>query len=213
MALTARSDQVRELATAIVTATIQDEDAVALPAASIQAMLVTLYDVTTGTVINNRLRQSVLNANQVTVGTAGEFSWELRPADTQLIGTPAVGEVEEHIAHLEWAYLGTEVSLTNAFGTTDTDATVTVTEASHGLVVGDSVFISGADDVGGLNVNGLRLVDTVPTSGTYTFEHPTVATATEASGGGASVTVVKNAKIGRQNIAITVLQFEKVPGP
>jgi hypothetical protein len=213
MALTSRSDQLRELASAVINGTITDEDGVALAASDIQGMLVTLYDDASGSIINNRLRQSVLNTNQVTIDSNGVLTWTMRPADNVIVGSVSVGEVEQHVAHFEWAYGGTAVALTNAFATTDTDNTVTVTAASHGLAVGDSVFITGCADVGGLNVNGLRVVATVPTAGSFTFEHPTAATATEAAGGGVSVNVVKNATIGRQDVGITVLQFAKVPGP
>jgi hypothetical protein len=213
MALTSRSDQLREMASAVVSGTITDQDGTVLPAASIQGMLLTLYDDATGTIINNRLRQDVLNTNQVTVSSGGVLEWTMRPADNVIVGSAAVGEVEQHVAHFEWAYQGTVVALTNAFSTTDTETTVTVTASSHGLAVGDSVFITGCADVGGLNLNGVRIVATVPTSGTFTFEHPTAATATESAGGGVSVNVVKNAIIGRQDVSITVLQFAKVPGP
>lgn len=213
MALTARSDQLRELASAVITATITSDAGTVLPVASIQGILLTLYDVSTGTIINNRLRQSVLNLNQVAITSGGVLTWTMRPADNVIVNTPDVGDIEQHIAHFEWAYGGTAVALTNAFATTDADKTVTVTAASHGLVVGDSVFIAGCADVGGLNLNGLRVVVTVPTSGSFTFEHPTAATATESGGGGVSVNVVKNATIGRQDVGITVLQFAKVPGP
>jgi hypothetical protein len=53
----------------------------------------------------------------------------------------------------------------------------TVTQAAHGLLVGDPVTVSGAD---GSDLNGNKFVETVPTTGSWTY------TTTEADGADAN---------------------------
>ena len=60
------------------------------------------------------------------------------------------------------AYLGSGISTTIA----RTGEVATATATAHGLVVGDVVKITGADQA---EYNGYKRVDTVPTSGTFTF--------------------------------------------
>ena len=81
------------------------------------------------------------------------------------------------------------------FSVVNTDATVTVTDISHGAGVGDKVVFSGAADTGGIvaaNLNGTRTVTTVPTDNTYTFEAGAAATST-TTGGGSAVAAVYEA--------------------
>lgn len=72
------------------------------------------------------------------------------------------------------------------FATTNASATVTVTDAAHGLAVGDYVHFSGATAVAGITISGQYVVVTVPGSGSYTITHSANANAT-TTGGGASV--------------------------
>ncbi len=93
-----------EGATGDFSATLKDEDDVAISLASISALTLTLKNATTGTVINSRSAQNVLNANNVTVhATTGALLWEIQPADTTL--EVSSESVEEHTAEFEltWA--------------------------------------------------------------------------------------------------------------
>jgi hypothetical protein len=74
---------------------------------------------------------------------------------------------------------------TDPFSTTDGSAEVTVTDTGHGRSVGDFVNFTGADTVGGLDMNAGWVIDTVPDDDTYTFIHDSEATATETGGGDA----------------------------
>lgn len=74
-------------------------------------------------------------------------------------------------------------NLANPFSTTVGDATVTVTDAAHGRAVGDWIYIATAAYVGGLYLQGLYQVATVPTANTFTFEAASNATSTVAAGG------------------------------
>jgi hypothetical protein len=79
--------------------------------------------------------------------------------------------------------------LTNAASVTNLDATVTITHTSHGRSVGDKVRLRGAKHtggglIGGLDLDGVWTIATVPDANTYTFEHTSNATSTVSGGGG-----------------------------
>lgn len=78
--------------------------------------------------------------------------------------------------------------LTDPFATTDTDATVTVTHASHGARAGDTINIDGATAVGGLTLDGEYEIATVVGANSYTIEAASAATST-TSGGGSAVLI------------------------
>jgi hypothetical protein len=71
------------------------------------------------------------------------------------------------------------------FATTDTLATVTVTDTAHGAADGAFVTFSGAAAVGGITIAGEYQITYVD-SNSYTITHSAVATSS-ATGGGASV--------------------------
>lgn len=75
---------------------------------------------------------------------------------------------------------------TDPFTTTLSSAEVEVTDTGHGRIVGDFVNFSGATTVGGLDMNGNWLIDTVVDADHYTFTHDALASA-NATGGGAAV--------------------------
>lgn len=85
------------------------------------------------------------------------------------------------------------------------DATMTVTYASHGLVVGDRIKLSGATHgTGGFAntyINKEHIVATTPTSGTFTVELAANAPATDATEGGAAVEIFKQIAAGNLNQA------------
>jgi len=63
----------------------------------------TLYDEKTGTIINGRDHQSVLNANDVTYDPAtGRVTWEIRTADNALVDSTRPSET--HIAQFVATY-------------------------------------------------------------------------------------------------------------
>lgn len=77
-----------------------------------------------------------------------------------------------------------EGSLTDPFATTNGSNIITVTDASHGLGVGDAVFFSGASAGGGVTVNGEYVVTSIVNGSTYTITHSSAATSTAAAHGG-----------------------------
>ena len=108
MALSLAERQVPEGNTWRYKTTLQDESVVPLPlpVASIDSITLTLYDVATGTKINGRDAQDVLNTNEVTIdATSGELIWTALPADMPIVdATTEPGEYEEHIALFEVVY-------------------------------------------------------------------------------------------------------------
>jgi hypothetical protein len=88
MATTTDLGRVREKSTGQYTATLADELEVVIPLASLTTLKLTLYDVATGTILNTRNLQDVLNANNVTYhGTSGLLTWSVQPADHAIVST------------------------------------------------------------------------------------------------------------------------------
>lgn len=105
MGLTIFNGTVLERTTAIYTATFQDENGVVIKLADLVALTLTLYDKKTGTIINDRDKQNVLNANNVVVhATSGLLTWIMQPADNVIISAIPPGDLEVHIALFEWTW-------------------------------------------------------------------------------------------------------------
>ena len=80
----------------------------------------------------------------------------------------------------------------NPIATTNTSSVITVTtSAAHSLSVGQSVFLSGAAAVGGIDANKINVTHTVaspPLTTTFTVDTGHAAPSTVAAGGGSSAT-------------------------
>lgn len=79
----------------------------------------------------------------------------------------------------------------NPIATTNTSATIVVTDVNHGAVIGDYITISGSSDVNGIlaaSINSEFVVSNVINSNAYSVTTTGTATST-GSGGGASVVV------------------------
>jgi len=192
---------INELTSAQVKTTIQDLDGNAL--GSIDFLLATLYVNLTGAIVNSRVAQDINGANEGTF-TSGVVTLDLSPTDTETTGA--------HTLHLEWGYdASANSTLSTPFDTSAADNTVTVNHTSHPFAVGDHVTFVDATETDGLNMNGTRTVATVPGANSYTFEHPSPATAGVTGGGGASVAYFVGSKVGRDDIDLTISPFVKVP--
>lgn len=104
--LDANERTMNEKTTGTYTAYLEDADGVVLPLSAILTVTLTLYDKPTGTIINSRNAQSVLNANNCTVhATSGLLTWAVQVLDTTLVSTTlAPGELEEHVYLFSWTY-------------------------------------------------------------------------------------------------------------
>jgi hypothetical protein len=85
-------------------AIIKDMDNIAVPAASLTTMVLTLYSIHSLAVINSRNAQNVLNANNVSIDANGVLIWEMQPADNVVLDTTL--QVEVHRAKFEWTWGG-----------------------------------------------------------------------------------------------------------
>jgi len=85
-----------------VTGTFKDYQGTGIPPGNLTSLTLTLYDESTGQILNNRSLQNVLNTNGVTIIGTGEMTWVMDPADNALIDAAAV--TERHIALFEWTW-------------------------------------------------------------------------------------------------------------
>lgn len=93
---------VNEKVTAKYSAILQDEDENALSSSDIQTLTLTLYDKSTGTIINSRNAQDVKNTNGVSVDGSGNVIWVMEPDDNAIV--TATSKVEKHIALFQWTW-------------------------------------------------------------------------------------------------------------
>jgi hypothetical protein len=94
---------VTERTSAEYTCTLQDEDSTAVPGSTLTALTLSLIDVATGTVLNSRTAQNVLNANNVTVSELGVLVWALQPADNAIIDSRRATERHQAIFRATWS--------------------------------------------------------------------------------------------------------------
>lgn len=92
---------VNEHSIALYGAIIKDESDVAIAAASLTTLTLTLYNSDDAAVINSRSAQDVLNTNSVTVDSSGVLAWTVQPADSVITGTD---EIETHVALFEFTW-------------------------------------------------------------------------------------------------------------
>lgn len=97
---------VYEQTSAIYTFTLKDMSAtpVVIPAADLRSFTLTLYDVTTGDIINSRDAQNILNANNVTVSAGGVVVYTMQPDDNVIVGAPAANKAESHGLQFRWTW-------------------------------------------------------------------------------------------------------------
>lgn len=81
-----------------------------------------------------------------------------------------------------------DAMVADPFAVVDTETLVTVTHAGHGAEAGTIVTFDGATAGGGITIDGDYEIVEVIDVNTYTIEHSSPATATDATTGGASVT-------------------------
>ena len=108
MPLTTEQQQVLEETSAVFTATLlsdkTDPDST-ISSANLSSLTLTLYDKCTGTILNSRENQNVLNANNCTVDVNGLFTWNIQADDNQIVSTTLdAGEYEEHVGLLTWVW-------------------------------------------------------------------------------------------------------------
>lgn len=131
-----------------------------------------------------RYRDSGNNALTVTANARAVWDWSsLDGQKWAAVGCAQKLYLFNNATRYDITPLAAEGTLTNPFTTTNGSTTVTVTHASHGVLVGQLVTFSGASAVGGITINGSYTVVTVPTVDTYTITHVSAATSSATGGG------------------------------
>jgi len=114
----------------------------------ISTLTLTLRDAATGTILNSRNSQNVLNANDVTVDAAGALKWLIQPTDTAMHDSTKA--VEEHLAEFSFTY-------------TDTDSNTKTGLFQHSLVCRNFTPLCSFDDLtsqlGGLDASERMFVE------------------------------------------------------
>ena len=87
-----------------ITSTLQDKLGNALNRNSISSLQITITDLRSNTVVNNRDAQNIFDANNGTVSTDGILTFELQPADTVNVGSPR-GVLEERQVIIQWTWV------------------------------------------------------------------------------------------------------------
>lgn len=94
-----------ERVTAKITTTIKDESGDALPASSLTTLTLTLYNKSTGVVINSVSGTDILNTGRGSVSAAGVLTLTLEPEDMQVVDADLkAGNIEHHVALIIWTW-------------------------------------------------------------------------------------------------------------
>ena len=99
--------EVNESTSQVYSVTLKDETDTAVALASIDSIKMTIIETTSGSTVNSRNAQDVLNANNCTFhATSGLFTWNIQPEDTAIVNsnTPVLKK-ENHLVTItfEWA--------------------------------------------------------------------------------------------------------------
>jgi len=96
-----------EATTGLLTFTLVDSDGAGVPVSMLTTVTLTYYDVISGTIVNTRNAQNVLNANDVSVTTVGSpavttVEWQIQPADTAMVDPELA--LEYRVAQFRWTW-------------------------------------------------------------------------------------------------------------
>lgn len=87
---------INEKTAARLTGQLVDETGAGVSAGSLSTLTLTLYDKLTGTIINGRNAQNVLNASNVTIDASGNVVWSMVAADNPILDDTLT--LETHVA-------------------------------------------------------------------------------------------------------------------
>jgi hypothetical protein len=96
-----------ESTTGLLTFTLVDSAGEGVPVSMLTTLTLTYYDVISGTIVNTREVQNVLNANDVSVTTAGSpavttVEWQIQAADTSMVNPDLT--LEYRVAQFRWTW-------------------------------------------------------------------------------------------------------------
>ena len=87
--------------TPVYTANLVDEAGVAVSAAMLTTLTITVFNARTRAVVNSRDRQNALNANNVTVSAGGVLTWSIQAADLAITAGDADSDL---LVCFEWTW-------------------------------------------------------------------------------------------------------------
>lgn len=96
------SKVINERSTAVYSSTLKDENGQVIPAASLGTLTLTLFEAASGTILNTRNAQNVLNQNNVTVDANGVLTYVLQPADTAILNPGLHTETHRALFEFTW---------------------------------------------------------------------------------------------------------------
>lgn len=195
-----------EETTAKYTATVTDQDGSAVPAASLDTVHLTVYNKSDEAIIRTTL--DALNVNGVTIDSNGALTWLMEPYETKITDrTIEIDDKEDHVALFEYSWNALKTNtLTDKITTTSGSSSVSIEDSAHGLSVDDHVIFTGADDVGGLEMDGLFLVTSITDPNNYVISHRSEATSSETGGG--TFTYFYNGKVGKHKYPFKVQRVD-----
>lgn len=94
-----------ERVTAEITTTVTDESGDAIAGSSLTTLTLTLYNKSTGAVINSVSETNILNTGRGSVSEAGVLTLTLEPEDMQVVDSELkAGNIEHHVALIVWTW-------------------------------------------------------------------------------------------------------------
>lgn len=96
------SYRISEQETPIYTFTLKDEEGAPIAASSLTTATLTLYAVPSGTILNSRNGQSILNTNNVTISELGVVTWTLQVNDVKILDDTKRIEVHRALFLFTW---------------------------------------------------------------------------------------------------------------
>lgn len=191
-------------------ASLVDEDDAQFRLEWIEAMLVSVDDDSSSTVL--RPVQDGLNANDVTItddGSATTLTFIAQLNETRLVAADSASEIRNVTFEFAWES-GKTINETDPIAAANNDTTLTVTASAHGLTDATGphqIFIVSPDDkVGGVCINGGHRVTEIVDANTLRVEARSVATST-VTGGGATIILI-NSRVGKHVKKMTVVASE-----
>jgi hypothetical protein len=93
---------INEKQTVLYSFTVKDELGAPIDGGSLSSLTLTLRSIPSGTVVNNRSAQNVLNANDVTVDAFGLVTWAVTIADVTILDDTLDVETHRALFNFMW---------------------------------------------------------------------------------------------------------------
>jgi hypothetical protein len=97
------ADPINERTSAIIQADLIGDSGAPVAGATLTTLTLSLIDAYSGSVLNGRNAQNVLNQNDVTIDSQGHLTWSMRPADNVIVKDSAPFETHRAIFQGTWS--------------------------------------------------------------------------------------------------------------